>query len=137
MIFFVIKYFSTTFPRFITDLALIMLSRIVSLLLSVHIVRCFQSGGRVTSRSGASSTRMAADAWEPIKKPLKFLAAGSLMLQLSGLTTPAVWADEAPAPTESAVSSSSSAIPKVALYTQRSTDLQVYTDINRGFKMLR
>ena len=84
--------------------------------------------------------------WETLKKPLKFLATASLMFQFSGLTSSAVRADEASVSTETAVSSSSSSasssssdnsIPKVPLFTKRSNDLQVYTDINRGFKMLR
>lgn len=76
------------------------------------------------------------DALSAMKKPLQVLATGSLMLQLGSLTAPVAWADEPPAPAETVVSSSSS-IAKVPLYTKRSTDLQAYTDINRGFKMLR
>ena len=125
-----------------------MIAHVLSLFLVLQTVSCFQGTHfQVMSNSKKLATMsMAIDCkWETLKKPLKFLATASLMFQFSGLTSSAVRADEVSVSTETAVSSSSStsssssdnSIPKVPLFTKRSNDLQVYTDINRGFKMLR
>lgn len=123
---------------FINNILKKMLSRVIPLFLVLQMVSCFQSSGfRVVV---GRATSMKTEVSDLLTKPLKFLAMGSLMFQLSGITSPSiVRADEAPASPETTAtsSSSSSSIPKVPLLTKRSTDLQAYTDINRGFKMLR
>ena len=110
----------------------------------VHKISNGMSGSRALAmKSQASSS----DAMSFSKKCSKVLVSSFLAFNLIGnLDMASVKADDAvPAtPTEtvtppapSTPSLSSAEIPKVPLYTKKGTDTQAYSDVGRGFRMLR
>ena len=119
----------------------------------VHKISNGMSGSRALAmKSQASSS----DAMSFSKKCSKVLVSSFLAFNLIGnLDMASVKADDAvpatptetvtpPTPTEtvtppapSTPSLSSAEIPKVPLYTKKGTDTQAYSDVGRGFRMLR
>jgi hypothetical protein len=74
---------------------------------------------------------------------VKNLAIGSLFLQILGSDISIVMAENEKSSTPTTatatqpIATSIDSIPKVPLYTKKTSDLQPYTDIPRGFKLLR
>ena len=89
-----------------------------------------------------SSMKSSGDFSGLMKKCSKVLATSFIALNLVGnMDVSAARADDAVAAPVAAVVAASPSntddIPKVPLYTKKGTDTQAYSDIGRGFRMLR
>lgn len=92
-----------------------------------------------------SSSKTSNDFATTVKKYSKFIATSFIAINLmSNYNLSPAYADDAASETPAVTIASTSTtnakksdIPLIPLYTKKGTDTQVYTDIGRGFRMLR